>query len=236
MLYGREYSSWKNWDGGFGEISSADYIYYHAELKRLKIEKLSNINIFEIGFGSGKFFSYCKSEKINISGSEVNQSLLDSAIEKNFNVTDSSGLKKISDSTFDAIVAFDVVEHLEHDEMCNLLSEGVRIAKPGGKILLRFPNGDSPLSMQNQNGDITHKSIIGTGIIKYYAKILKLEIDYIGPPSQPISIMIPLASIHRILVFPIKFIINSIVNIIFFPKEKIYFSSSNLLVIYRVCK
>jgi SAM-dependent methyltransferase len=236
MKYGSEYLSWKKWNGLFGKISLSDSIYFKSELKRSKLYNLPDLNIFEIGFGNGYFLEFCRLSNINISGSEINQNLLDLAKEKKFSTLHASNMNTLQDSTFDGIVCFDVIEHLTHEEILALFSECIRISKNGGKILLRFPNGDSPLGLSNQNGDVTHINSIGVGKIKFYSSLLNMSIEYLGPPSQPLSVYIPIISFRRLMIMPIKYLLNLLVNLIFYPKEKIYFSSTNLFVIYKINK
>lgn len=55
-----------------------------------------------------------------------------------------------------AIAGIDLVEHLPKDEFMSLLAASRRALAPGGRLILRLPNGDSPLVGLNLFNDITH--------------------------------------------------------------------------------
>ena len=55
-----------------------------------------------------------------------------------------------------ALVGIDLVEHLPKDAFLVLLAEAKRVLAPGGALILRLPNGDSPLVGMNLFNDVTH--------------------------------------------------------------------------------
>lgn len=55
-----------------------------------------------------------------------------------------------------ALVAIDLIEHLTRDEFMDLLRLAYRVLEPGGRLLLRCPNGESPIVGHNLFNDITH--------------------------------------------------------------------------------
>ena len=61
------------------------------------------------------------------------------------------------ENSFDAIIAFDVVEHMSPEECNTFLVRASRLLKDHGRLLFRVPNGGSPIGMVLYNGDITHK-------------------------------------------------------------------------------
>lgn len=58
--------------------------------------------------------------------------------------------------SFQAIVAIDFVEHIAKDDLMELLQQAHRVMVRGGRLILRLPNGDSPLVGMNLFNDITH--------------------------------------------------------------------------------
>ena len=60
------------------------------------------------------------------------------------------------EASLDTIVGIDFIEHIAKDDLMALLKQSVRALKPGGRLLLRYPNGDSPLVGMNLFNDITH--------------------------------------------------------------------------------
>ncbi len=57
---------------------------------------------------------------------------------------------------FSSIVAIDLVEHLSKDDFMELLRLAEGVLSPGGSLILRLPNGDSPFVGMNLFNDITH--------------------------------------------------------------------------------
>lgn len=57
---------------------------------------------------------------------------------------------------FSALVAIDLAEHLPKDDFMDLLRGAAAALSPGGSLILRLPNGDSPLVGMNLFNDITH--------------------------------------------------------------------------------
>lgn len=55
-----------------------------------------------------------------------------------------------------ALVGIDFLEHLSKDDVMELLHQSRRALSPGGRLILRYPNGDSPLVGMNLFNDITH--------------------------------------------------------------------------------
>ena len=60
------------------------------------------------------------------------------------------------DESFDVIVAIDVVEHLTHEELLNLMDTVYKKLKIKGKFILHTPNATSIFSGRMRYGDLTH--------------------------------------------------------------------------------
>jgi SAM-dependent methyltransferase len=54
------------------------------------------------------------------------------------------------------LTAIDFLEHISKDDVMELLAQSRRVLQPGGRLILRYPNGDSPLVGMNLFNDITH--------------------------------------------------------------------------------
>lgn len=57
----------------------------------------------------------------------------------------------------DLIIAQDLIEHLRKDEALRLLEGCYAALKPGGRLILQTPNGDSPFCTASRYGDLTHE-------------------------------------------------------------------------------
>jgi SAM-dependent methyltransferase len=130
-------------------------------------------------------------------------------------------------------VAFDVLEHIPQNELPNFINEVKRILKNGGFFISRFPNGDSPFGLINQNGDTTHLTTIGSGKAYFFAAQCDMDVVFVGGEAQPLLGTSLLHFAHRLIALPIKKALHLITNLIFFPRSNISFYSTNLTMIYK---
>ncbi|WP_297337787.1 class I SAM-dependent methyltransferase [Algoriphagus sp.] len=105
-------------------------------------------SLLEIGCGEGRGVetllpladSYLGIDKIG----EVIQSLKQSFPEVEFKQAVIPPFEGIADQSFDTIVSFQVIEHIENDQL--FLQEIYRMLKPGGKAIISTPNNTHTLS------------------------------------------------------------------------------------------
>jgi SAM-dependent methyltransferase len=60
-------------------------------------------------------------------------------------------------ASLDAVIAYDVIEHLTKDELIDVTDEVFRTLKPGGRWIVHAPNGLSPFCGVMAYGDLTHE-------------------------------------------------------------------------------
>lgn len=232
--YGNDYLEWKIWGrNDFGSITKTESAYFSAEISRTNYKFQKNSKILEIGFGNGAFLKYAIENNWDICGTEINEVLVKIAKDAGFNVSHTSNLSGFKSNAFDLVVAFDILEHIPQNDIPNMILEVKRILKDGGIFIARFPNGDSPFGLFNQNGDITHITTIGSGKIFYFAARADMEVSFAGGQAEPLLGVSLLHFIHRMVTLPFKKLVNLLINCIFFPRANIAFCSSNLTMIYR---
>lgn len=236
LEYKSDYLEWKSWDVGFGLLPKTEARGFMSEILKLRSTPPSGANVLDIGFGNGSFLKFAKDQQWHVVGVEVNECLVKAGLDCGYNVMHTHNLDNFQDNAFDLVVAFDVLEHLSYDQLLKTFSDIQRVLKDGGSFVARFPNGDSPFGLLNQNSDITHLTAIGTGKIKYLARKSGLILDYIGGESQPIFGVSFLHFTHRLFSEPFKFILNLLVNPIFYPGKRVAFCSLNLVAICRANK
>lgn len=234
--YDSSYSDWKGWDHDrFGSVSRGDHAYYESEISRVRCRSDDPLDVLEIGFGNGRFLAFARAKGWRVVGIEVNQELVELASGRGFNVFLSSDLEKLVDRSFDVIVAFDVLEHLKNEEIIDLLRHIKRLLKDDNSVFIaRFPNGDSPLGLINQNSDVTHLTTIGSGKINYFASRVGLRVMFLGAEAVPVLSSKNLSSIiYRLIVIPVRMFIELAVRFIYFPRSNIVFGAPNLVVVLR---
>jgi 2-polyprenyl-3-methyl-5-hydroxy-6-metoxy-1,4-benzoquinol methylase len=62
-------------------------------------------------------------------------------------------------SAYDVILAFDFLEHLHRDELIRFLDLTREALRPGGRLLVKTPNANSPLATRMRWLDLTHENI-----------------------------------------------------------------------------
>jgi cyclopropane fatty-acyl-phospholipid synthase-like methyltransferase len=222
-------TDWKR--SNFGVVRAEQWAYYNCEIKRTGLIKLGKV--IEVGFGNGSFLEYCKQSGVDCIGVEKDKHQVKLANSAGYNAIHDENIISLMDDSFDLVVAFDVIEHLEKEDIIKIIEVYKNKLKKNGLIIARSPNGDSPFSMMYQNGDLTHTTIIGSGKIHQIAKLVDMDVVFMGKECMPIFCNNFLVGMYRMLVSPIRLVFNYIIKAIFFPKSNADFMSPNLVFILK---
>lgn len=157
-----DYISWKKWDQEeFGKLTYGGEFYFNQFFRKYKLLK-KNKKILEIGFGNGGLLGYLKKHSNELIGVETNTILVSRAVENGYGAF--AGLvwevSELDDKKFDLIFAFDVVEHMSVGDLKSFFSWVAKHLDAYGSLILRFPEGASPLGLAYQHGDFTHATIL----------------------------------------------------------------------------
>ena len=220
----QNYEDWKDWSElNFAEASVEENLYFSKLRKFFKLD--NNLDVLEIGYGNGSFLDFARTIGWNISGVEAIPELINRASRNNFEV-----FKSIDDvqNRYDLIVAFDVLEHIESEDLIIFLTNIKKCLKPNGEFIFRTPNGSSPLGLANQHGDATHISIITESKMHYWANSANLNLNYCSGDIFLIyngkMLKTPFRLIKRIL----QIVTEGIVRWVFSPQSKGILSSNSL--------
>jgi SAM-dependent methyltransferase len=213
------YERWKRWElDSFGTWSELDAAYFEAELVRAGIDSKDKPRLLEIGFGNGGFAGYVLSKGADYFGTELNVTLIERARQFGYSVFPGS-IKDATDAigrgTVDAIVAFDVLEHLDTEAIRALLDDALQLLKPGGVFLARVPSGDSPFGRAIFHGDLTHITALGSAAVEQLALQTGYEVLDVGPPCLPLFGVGLVRFIRRLLLRLSQQIITRFVNLLF---------------------
>jgi SAM-dependent methyltransferase len=231
--YGEDYLAWKQWstDGSFGVCTRRDQLYFDAEMKRTGLTSVRDV--LEIGFGSGSFLAYARGRGWQVQGSEANPALLAAATRASYPALRPAAVAGLPENSLDLIVAFDVFEHIAPDALVQLLGTLRGKLRVGGAILARFPNGDSPFGLSNQNGDVTHAHAISSAKLRYFASTSALEVVDLGPEAFPVIAGDWKTTAYRAIVAPIRAVIEAAIKALYFPRSEVYFTAPNLVAVLR---
>lgn len=68
-----------------------------------------------------------------------------------------AALERLEPGSHDAVITFDVIEHLTREELLTLVDGVHRVLKPGGRWIIHTPNAESPFFGRIRYGDLTHE-------------------------------------------------------------------------------
>jgi cyclopropane fatty-acyl-phospholipid synthase-like methyltransferase len=78
-------------------------------------------------------------------------------------------------ATFDLLTAFDVIEHLTKDETLDFLDACHAALRPGGRLVLQTPNGESPFVGSVRYGDFTHETCFTPALLVQLLQLAGFE-------------------------------------------------------------
>ena len=130
---------------------------YQGEAQRASIQE--GMRILEIGFGGGRFLDHCKDIGCETWGTEIIPELVTRAKAKGHQAFHTTSLTDLplEAGSVDMVFAFHIFEHLEKNELVQMLKSLHGLLKPQGRVVASFPNGASPMAGAFQYGDMTHK-------------------------------------------------------------------------------
>lgn len=225
------YMVFKKWKSeNFGKYTLHEKVYYDKEFNF--IHDFSHLNVLELGYGNGGLMSYFRDRGATVVGVEINKELVDIARKNNFVTYTIDDFFKFSELKFDLIIAIDVLEHIEKEDLKDMVGLYFNQLNKGGHFFARFPNGDSPFGLRNQNGDITHRVQIGSELIKQL--FLSLDAKNINVRGEVVSSGKGFLSFARSIIrkFVLK-IVNTIVWFLFSSSGYYDFVSPNLVVLVK---
>ncbi len=230
--YDQDYLAWKGWNpASFATLQWEDARYFKTEMQRLGLLLPTGARVLEIGFGNGSFLAFAQQQGWNVTGVELSKPLVEIATQKGFDAICTDNLGEFADASFDLLVAFDVLEHIRPEDILAYLRNIQRVLKPGGRLLARFPNADSPFGLANQNGDVTHVNAIGLGKIQYFVEQLGMELVSCGGACEFVMGPNPAGIARRAFAKLAKAAINLFVFFVFHPQRN--FCSRNLVLVLR---
>lgn len=148
------YERWKGW-GDLFRFTADDAEYYAGECREASFKDAS---VLEIGFGAGGFLAWARQQGAKAAGIEIIPDLIAAAGREEIELLpiDFETVAGAHENRFDLIVAFDVFEHFTQEKIATRLRAIQVMLRPGGHLILRFPNGQSPFGLAPQHGDPTH--------------------------------------------------------------------------------
>lgn len=143
---------------------------YEPFLQILK-QNYENPAAADLGCGRGEWLEILKQNGFTARGCDVSEEMLKEC-EKNALEAKNQGaiefLSELEDSSLALVSAFQLVEHLEFSELCELIKQARRVLKDGGILLLETPNPENlRVATLNFYLDVTHVKPIPPMLLEY---------------------------------------------------------------------
>jgi hypothetical protein len=229
MMAPEIYRDVKGWtSASFGSFTRSDAAYFAAEIRRARLGMAYRNSVLEIGFGNGGFGGWCHSQGWAYTGTEADPELVRRARAIGWDGRDSSALPS---GRFDAIVAFDVFEHLELATLRSMLSECRERLSSRGCIIARMPSGDSPFSGAIFNGDLTHRLLLGSQAVRQLAAEAGLSVRSITSPALPLSGAGPISASRRVGVKALSGLVSFAVRAAFHSGQRSVITANMVVVL-----
>ncbi len=124
------------------EIASDNPVHQRLLFPYVEAAQMVHGNVLEIGCGWGRGLELLTQAADHYTGIDKNEDLIGSLQreypQSTFIEANIPPLSGLADNTFDFIVTFQVIEHIENDNL--FIKEAHRVLKPGGKLLLTTVN------------------------------------------------------------------------------------------------
>lgn len=134
------------------------YLYNRIVLPWLPAQKSTRIG--ELACGHGAFLWWLRqhgyAEAVGVDSSVEQVVLATQTGARISRMEVNPWLKEQPAGGFQTLVAIDFIEHISKDDFMDCLRQTHRVLAPGGRLILRYPNADSPLLGRNLFNDITH--------------------------------------------------------------------------------
>jgi len=157
----------------------------------LKLLKLSEKPVLDIGCGRCEFLKLLKKNKINGLGIDTNKSFINYCKKLGLNVIYEDAVKflKNTKETFSNITMFHIFEHLTMEEQLALLRSAYSKLETGGKIIIETPNPIYWNSFASFYTDPTHIKPIPATTLAFYLEQIgfkDITIFYLHPDRKKI--------------------------------------------------
>jgi len=124
------------------EIASDNPIHQRLFFAYEQAAKLTKGNLLEIGCGVGRGMEVMINSCAHYTGLDKNEDLLNELQQIYQHATfihqNIPPLYNLEDNTFDWVITFQVIEHIQNDDL--FIKEIYRVLKPGGKVIVTTPN------------------------------------------------------------------------------------------------
>lgn len=139
---------------------ASEKAFIYERVVRSWLPKDTAVPMAEVACGQGSFLHWLKTcGYTNLTGVDSSPEQIALARQVGVPVEEDDvnrWLARQPNNHFATIIAIDLAEHLSRDDFMELLHLTNAALLPGGRMILRLPNGESPFVGRNLFDDITH--------------------------------------------------------------------------------
>ncbi|MVM35376.1 methyltransferase domain-containing protein [Spirosoma sp. HMF4905] len=155
------------------EIASDNPVHQRLLFPYVEAAAIVGGNVLEIGCGWGRGLELLTKAAKHYMGIDKNEELI-KALQAEYPTStfisaNIPPLSTLADNTFDYIVTFQVIEHIENDDL--FIKEAHRVLKPGGKLLLTTVNKTFSLTRNPWHVREYYADGLKSLMAKYFPKV-----------------------------------------------------------------
>ena len=134
----------------------------------------TNPSLLDIGSGRGEWIQKCNAKGFKSIGLEIDPKMVNDCKKLNLNIQQGDALKLLDEfceDSFSIVSAFHVIEHMNHENIRELLIKAKRILKSDGFLILETPSIDNLMvSAKSFHIDPTHINPIHPDLLAFMIK------------------------------------------------------------------
>ena len=127
--------------------------------------------LLDIGSGRGEWIEKCNAKGFKSIGLELDTKMVHDCKKLNLNIKEGDALSLLDDfceDSFSIVSAFHVIEHMNHENITELLVKAKRVLKPDGLLILETPSIDNVLvATKSFHVDPTHINKIHPDLLAF---------------------------------------------------------------------
>jgi len=131
-------------------------------------------DILDLGCGRGEWLELMKNNGFDTKGIDLDEGMLEDCIDLSLDVYQVDVLEYLRGLDADSVClvsALHLVEHINFDKVLNLVSEALRVLKPGGLLILETPNSENlVVGTSNFYLDPTHQKPLPAELLSFVAE------------------------------------------------------------------
>lgn len=168
-IYAKYASQFKDESGHFDAAAARRWARPYGSYLAGWLPADKHAAILDLGCGNGRLLHFFRDQGYQrLAGVDISTEQIALARQVTPDVTHEDVLTFLEGhpGRYDLITALDLIEHLSKDEVLRFLDGCFGALRPGGRVILQTPNGDSPWLGTIRYGDFTHEQCFTPNLLR----------------------------------------------------------------------